>query len=146
VEMPFEHYAAGERLYNQMVAPVCEKHALTYMEFTILLFLANNPQYDTAAEIVKYRRLVKSHVSTSIRSLQEKGLLSAQHWEPDRRTQHLKVLPAAQAAVEDGQAAQKRFGEALFEGFSGEEYDLLAALMDRIDGNIRRHLDSKHEK
>jgi len=100
MEMPFEHYAAGERLYNQIVAPVCEKHGLTHMEFTILLFLANNLQYDTAAEIVKYRRLVKSHVSISIRSLQEKGLLSAQHWEPDRRALHLKVLPAARAAVE----------------------------------------------
>ena len=48
----FEHYAAGEKLYTSTVAPVCEAHELTYMEFTILLFLANNPQFDTASHVV----------------------------------------------------------------------------------------------
>ena len=33
---------------------------------SILLFLANNPEYDTASEIVRVRQLTKSHVSASI--------------------------------------------------------------------------------
>lgn len=45
--------------YAQCVKPVCEAHGLTRMEFDILLFLANNPAYDTAADIVRIRMLTK---------------------------------------------------------------------------------------
>ena len=44
----FAHCVDVEELYENMVSPVCEKYELTYMEFTVLMFLANNPQYDTA--------------------------------------------------------------------------------------------------
>ena len=73
----FAHCVDVEELYENMVSPVCEKYELTYMEFTVLMFLANNPQYDTATQIVRYRHLAKSHVSVSIRSLQERGLILA---------------------------------------------------------------------
>ena len=71
----FAHCVDVEELYENMVSPVCEKYELTYMEFTVLMFLTNNPQYDTATQIVKYHHLAKSHVSISIRSLQERGLI-----------------------------------------------------------------------
>ena len=58
----FAHCVDVEELYENMVSPVCEKYELTYMEFTVLMFLANNPQYDTATQIVRYRHLAKSHV------------------------------------------------------------------------------------
>lgn len=63
------HCVDMEDLYGKMLAPVCERYGLTYMELTILLFLANNPRYDTATEIVKFRHLTKSHVSLTVRSL-----------------------------------------------------------------------------
>ena len=44
---------------------------------------AEDPQYDTAAENVKYRCAAKSHVSLSVRSLQEKGVLAGAYREPD---------------------------------------------------------------
>ena len=43
----FAHCVDVEELYENMVSPVCEKYELTYMEFTVLMFLTNNPQYDT---------------------------------------------------------------------------------------------------
>lgn len=135
---PFEHYFAGEALYTRMVLPVCEKHGLTYMEFTVLLFLANNPQYDTAAEIVRCRRLTKSHVSLSVRTLTERGLLAGEYCGADRRSVHLRVLPGAEQIIEDGRAAQRRFGETLLEGFSDAEKAKLAAFMGRIDKNVAR--------
>ena len=39
----FAHCVDVEELYENMVSPVCEKYELTYMEFTVLMFLANNP-------------------------------------------------------------------------------------------------------
>jgi len=140
MENIFQHYAAGERLYTMTVAPVCEKYGLTYMEFTVLMFLANNPQFDTAAEIVKYRHLTKSHVSMSVRSLQERGLIKGEYREPNRRTIHLSVLEAAAPIVLDGREAQRAFGDVLFSGFSKQESARFTEFMDRIDKNIAEHM------
>jgi len=140
MENIFQHYAAGERLYTMTVAPVCEKYGLTYMEFTVLMFLANNPQFDTAAEIVKYRHLTKSHVSMSVRSLQERGLIQGEYREPNRRTIHLSVLEAAAPIVLDGREAQRAFGDVLFSGFSKQESARFTEFMDRIDKNIAEHM------
>ncbi len=55
------------------------------MEYDILMFLHNNPQYNTAAEIVKIRRSTKSHVSTSLRMLEEKGLIEKRQSEDNKK-------------------------------------------------------------
>ena len=142
MESLFRHYAANESLYTAAVSPVCEKYGLTYMEFTVLMFLANNPQFDTASDIVRYRHLTKSHVSMSVRSLQDKGLLKGEHHEPNRRTIHLTVLESAEPIVNDGRSAQKNYGNILFAGFAESEYKLFVAYMKRIDNNITESLAS----
>ena len=151
MQIPIDHYASGEYLYEQITAPVCQKYDLTRMEFTVLMFLANNPKYDTAAQIVKYRRLTKSHVSLAVGRLQERGLLLGTHPEGDRRTVCLKLTEAAQPIVEQGRKAQADFQQALFEGFTEEEEILLGQYMARIDQNIERTMrqlkkvkESKH--
>lgn len=70
-----EFLSDSAKLYQDTVLPVCKKYGLTYMEFGVLMFLYNNPQYNTAAQIVSMRHIPKSHVSISVKSLMEKGLL-----------------------------------------------------------------------
>ena len=146
MENVFRHYAANESLYTATVSPVCEKHGLTYMEFTVLMFLANNPQFDTASDIVKYRHLTKSHVSMSVRSLENKGLLKREHHEPNRRTIHLSVMDTAARIVSEGKEAQREFGKILFSGFSDAEYKQFASFMKRIDKNVADHIEMTQRK
>ena len=63
------------KLYGQMFVPVLEQWMLTQLEADILLFLANNPAYDTARDIVERRYIAKSHVSMGVESLARRGLL-----------------------------------------------------------------------
>ena len=63
------------RYYEILMSSVCEKYQLRQMEYDILMFLYNNPQHNTAADIVRYRKSTKSHVSTSLKVLEEKGLI-----------------------------------------------------------------------
>ena len=119
----FAHCVDVEELYENMVSPVCEKYELTYMEFTVLMFLTNNPQYDTATQIVKYRHLAKSHVSISIRSLQERGLILGEHKGGNHRTIHLSVADKARDIIAAGRVAQGKFCEIVFAGFSKEEIE-----------------------
>lgn len=133
----FAHCMTVKNQYVKMVTPVCERHGLTYMEFTVLLFLANNPQFDTATEIVKYRQLTKSHVSISVSSLQRRGLLVGQHRDKNHRTVHLSVTDAAKSIVADGRKAQKKFIDAVFAGFSQEEAAAMKSMMIKIEKNIQ---------
>ena len=56
--------------YELLSSGICDRYGLTQMEYDILMFLHNNPQLNTAAEIVKVRKSTKSHVSTSLKSLE----------------------------------------------------------------------------
>ncbi len=132
----FEHFSAGKNLYAKFVSPVCKEYGLTQMEFNILLFLANNPSHTTAAQIVKYRNLTKSHVSMSVKSLQEKGLLATQEDGTDRRVSHLHITQKAAAVVQAGQKAQRQFGRQLVEGFTPEEISELQNYLRRIHKNM----------
>ena len=77
------------------------------MELDILLFLSNNPLFDTAADIVEVRCLSKSQVSVSIKLLEEKGYLKKKYTKENRKTAHLQVCDLAVPIILDGKAAQK---------------------------------------
>lgn len=132
----FEHIFDGQNLYERTVMPVCREFGLTYMEFTVLMFLKNNPQYDTAAQIVKIRRLTKSHVSVSLKGLQERGLVQGVYFPGNQKTLHLRLTEAAAPVVEAGLVAQKEFGDKLVRGFTDEEVAQLQKLTEKIHENM----------
>lgn len=138
----FNHFLTGEKVYTQFLSPVCGKYGLTYMELTVLLFLANNPELDTASHIVRCRNLTKSHVSLSVRSLSDKGLLTGTYQAGDRRTIHLKPTQKASEIIADGRAAQRDFMEVVISGISPEELKVLSSLMEKMDRNIADYFTS----
>lgn len=139
----FEHIFMGQSLYEKSVMPVCKTYGLTYMEFTVLMFLHNNPKYDTAAQLVKIRRLSKSHVSVSVKGLQEKGLVKGVYYPGNQKTLHLLLTEAANLIVEAGLRAQREFGAMLVRGFSPEEVEQLQYLTDKLHENMKQE-DKEH--
>ena len=89
-----------------------------------------------ADRIIKKRAFTKSHVSMSVRSLEERGLLTGEYYGTDRRTIHLKLTDAAAPMVSDGKNVQKRAAEIICRGFTPEEHRMLFELMNRINSNI----------
>ena len=63
------------RLYDKMLKRVCTEHELTLAEAEIISFLRNNPEKNTAADIVELRMLQKGNVSAAVESLVNKSLL-----------------------------------------------------------------------
>lgn len=138
--MKFVDFMADSRdFYNDLIDPVCKKYGLTQMEFHILLFLANNPECDTAAQIIKKRAFTKSHVSVSVRSLEERGLLVGEYRGTDRRTIHLTLTPAAACMVSDGKRVQKQATKIICHGFSPDEQRMLFQFMNRINSNVSNY-------
>lgn len=124
------------KLYNSLFVPLLEKYQLTQLEMDILLFLANNPPYDTARDIVDKRHLAKSHVSSGVESLADRGLLERSRQCGNRKTIHLHLTRQAAPIVEAGRAVQQQYGQILLEGFSAQEREMLFSFLERVGENV----------
>ena len=129
-------------LYSKCIEPVCRRYELTRTEFDILLFLANNPKYDTAAEICEVRYLTKSHVSISLRSLRRNGYIAYSVSEGDKRRIHLKVTEKAVPVVREGRERQADFAEIILYGLNEQERAQFHACIQKIEENIKNYLEA----
>ncbi len=137
---PWEHQNAVKTLYSKCVEKVCLAHQINRMELDILLFLANNPCFDTATDIVEIRYLSKSHVSASIKLLEKRGYLRKEYIGGNKKTAHLKICDAASFVIEDGKAAQEKFISIMLQGFGQDEVESIRKYFDHIFQNINTYL------
>ena len=107
--------------YELLSGEVCDRYGLTQMEYDILMFLHNNPQYNTAAEIVKIRKSTKSHVSTSLKNLESKGLVERIQSKDNKKHIEIALLDQAEIIIEAGLNAQKQFAQNVLRGLTEEE-------------------------
>ena len=70
------YFAASlHRLYNLTLRDFGRANGLSQTEMDVLLFLHNNPDCNTARDMVHLRGLAKSNVSTALDSLRTRGLV-----------------------------------------------------------------------
>lgn len=140
-----KHYFDGLnsllRLYYQRLDPVCQGYGLSRAEMDVLLFLANNPGYDTATDIVERRRLSKSNVSAAVAGLERQGYLQRHYAPGNRRTVHLELLSKADPVILAGQQVQADYFSTLFGGFSPEECTAMEAMLMRIFINAQQGMN-----
>ncbi len=101
--------------YHQACKPLCQQLKLPQTAFDILLFLANNPNYQTAADIVEVRKIKANLVSVNVEKLVKDGYLTRQAVVGDRRKTQLLCTEKAQPVIEKGRALQAVFFDRLFE-------------------------------
>lgn len=133
----FDTMARAQKGYARLLDPICKKWNLTRNELDVLLFLANNPQFDRAVDIVNNRGMSKSHVSLSITNLENQGLLVRREDPADRRTVHLKLTEAAGDITEAGRAAQRRFFSYLHQGVTQEQIQMMIQFARKVSENIK---------
>ena len=131
------------RYYETLTRSLCDQYDLTQLEYDILMFLYNNPQYNTAADIVKVRKSTKSHVSTSLRFLEEKGLVEKKQSEGNKKHIEIILLDSAQEIVQAGLNVQKEFVQNMFQGFTEEEMVMCKSVFGRICNNAENCLKGR---
>lgn len=132
----FDAMLRAKKGYARVMDPVCKRWGLTRNELDVMLFLANNPGFDRAADIVSRRGLAKSHVSLSVSNLEAKGLLTRRFDEEDRRTVHLQLTEQALNIAKQGRDAQVGFFSSIYAGLSGEELEIWQTIMLKLVKNI----------
>ena len=125
--------------YELLSGEVCDRYGLTQMEYDILMFLHNDPQHNTAAEIVKVRKSTKSHVSTSLKKLEDKGLVQRIQSKDNKKHIEIVLLDKAELIVEAGINAQKRFAQNVLSGLTEEEKCMCINIFDKICNNAEEH-------
>ncbi len=131
------------KLHDSLLKEICDDYHLSLIEAKILSFLHNNPEKDTAGDIVELRMLAKSNVSNAVELLIQKAMLKRVPDQKDRRKIHLKLLPAAQPIQEAIDRLQVEYLNELFEGFSEDEIQIFTVLNQKIMQNTKNGIQRR---
>ena len=120
------------RFYERRFTPLLARTGLTMREVHVLLFLANNPGYDTARDVAEYRGLAKSQVSQAVDLLASQGLLRRTPDGGDRRVVHLAITEEGLPLAREAQAIQAACGRRLLAGLTAEDEAQFRRLLETV--------------
>lgn len=110
--------------YNKLATKAAEEAGITRPEGDILIFLRNNPEHNSAKDIVKLKGVSKAYVSKAVEPLLQKGLIEIEVDATDRRCQHLTLTEKAAPIVDIFHEMQKDFINKLTSGIDPEELNI----------------------
>ncbi len=127
-----------EMEYSLHRKKIMQKFSLSAAEADVVMFLGNNPMYDTAAQVSFIRKIQKSQVSLSVKSLCERGLMTGTYSADNRKSVHLSLTEKAEPIIAYGREVQREFADMLFAGFSQEEKEEFRRLHLKMERNIAK--------
>lgn len=133
----------NKELYSSLFIPVCAKYKMTMTEMLVLLFLSKNAKYDTASDIVNKLKITKSHVSASVRDLEERGYLQGNYEGRNHRTIHLQLCDNASEVIREGRRVQEEFISVITRGFTEEEIKIFTSYIRRMNENANIYLNKQ---
>ena len=127
--------------YTAICKPLCQKLKLPQTAFDILLFLANNPAYQTAADIVEVRKIKANLVSVNVDKLVRDGYLTREAVPGDRRKTRLLCTEKAQPIILQGRQLQSAFLQRLFAHTDQQMQDAFLKTISIMDKNLNELLE-----
>ncbi len=122
--------------YHKVLTPLCKETGLPPVAIDILMFLADNPENNTANNICRYRGLKSGIVSVHVDRLVNEGYLVRENLSNDRRKTLLVCTEKSQEIVNKGRKLQKTFSQKICENIEDDELKVFHRCMEKIDENI----------
>jgi len=107
--------------YSDAVTKACRKYGVNRTCFDILIFLKNNPEDNTARDIVEKRGIKKSMASVAVEQLCMMDYVTRYQDQADRRIQHLKLTRKSESITCMGLKLQAAFEKRVLNGMNAEE-------------------------
>jgi DNA-binding MarR family transcriptional regulator len=124
------------KVYSAKCKPLCQEVGIPQTAFDILMFLADNPEFDTARDVVETRYIKANLVSVNVESLVREGYLKREKSLSDRRKTRLVCTEKAWPIVERGRQIQESFVKELFknidEQMRADFFQVLRILEDNL--------------
>lgn len=121
-----------KRYYEGCFASLLRREGLTMRELHVLLFLANNPDRDTARDVVELRGLPKSQVSGAVDLLVERGVLLRQPDREDRRVVHLALTEEGIALGREAREIQSACVQSMLSPLTAAESAQFQLLLEKV--------------
>lgn len=134
--LSFEYARKFMQTYSDESRPLCNEIGIPQTAFDILLFLANNPDYNTAKDVAEIRGLKANLVSINVDKLVKEGYLTRMDDKDDRRKVILSCTEKASPIIEKGRSMQKKLYEQLLSGISEEELRTMKHVMEKMMQNM----------
>ena len=130
--------------YGAACRPLCQELGLPQTAFDILMFLANNPAYKTARDVVEVRHIKANLVSVNVDKLVQEGLLVRQAVPGDRRKTELLCTEKARPIIQRGRALQEAFIQGLFAGIDEAQVQVFCKTMEQMSANLEKILEENN--
>ena len=122
--------------YAGIMRPLSTELNMAQTAVDILMFLANNPGYDTAKDICTMRHLKPGIVSFHVENLVQEGYLERQNVPGDRRKCRLVCTEKAASIIEKGRALQAKFMRQMTKELEKEQIDTLVTCLETFEKNL----------
>lgn len=134
------------KLYEKSMKRVCAAFDLSLIQVKIVSFLHNNPELNTAKEIVEYRMLTKSNVSAAVDDLIRRGYMERKPDVIDRRRVYLYLLEKARPVTEFIDAVMEKLEESLVAGLDEKEIESYKRMKVRLTERAKQLLEGMNDK
>ncbi len=128
------------QFYQQQFQSLCEACNLSQLEVDILLFLKNNPLFNTARDICLMRGFAKSNVSKALEILKTKGYISSEEDAKSRKVHRLFIREEKEGVLQKLLECQKDCFQSMREGLTDEEMEMFRNFIRRVDENMVKRL------
>ena len=131
------------KLLEQYLESAALKNGLSLPEARLLLALEQITSVSSRKNLADFLGVSRSVLPMNLQKLTSKGLIRAEDvrdGETAKRQFQVAILPDARPVLEDLAAAQQGYIEAHLTGFTGEEAEQFALLMEKARANTRRAL------
>ncbi len=125
-------------LYAALAAPLLREWGMNQTCFDVLLFCANQPEYNTARDLCATRGIKSGNASVAVEALISGGYLTRTQDPEDRRKHRLVPTGKSAGLIRAGREMQAHFTEALGAGITAEQLLALNQLTDTLEENLVR--------
>lgn len=139
VNLEFAHKLL--QAYSMHCKSLCQEIRMPQTAFDILMFLANNPEFHTARDIVEIRKIKANLVSVNVDKLVREGYLVRKESPEDRRKTLLECTEKAGPVIEKGHRLQAAFLGELFGNIDEESLAVFYRIMRMVGTNLDKMIE-----
>lgn len=148
-ELIYALFVTGRR-FREAREAFGREMGITGPQYFILIGTAHQQDNGGASirSLADYLHVAASHVTTEVNKLVERGLLQKQANPADGRSVLVSLTDAGRKALARLAPYRRHINDVLFDGFTAEEFQTLARLLDRFVGTTERALEEieSHER
>lgn len=131
--LPFLLNRAAEDSSLEFQSHYKNRYGMLRNEWRVLFHLGTYGQM-TAKDIGQRAKIHKTKISRAVAKLTERRFVSRSRDEKDRRSEHLRLTPAGEAAYRDLREQAKTYDAGLAARFTSDEVELLRAMLRKLAG------------